>query len=284
MIWIFSLLGIVLVAVSVLFYFMVRGFINPVDKHKVPENLPFEIEEIRIPLPDGRHLYGWWILTDKDAPTIIFAHGWGRSARRMLPYLKKFCCQGFNLLAFDARGHGNSDSDKYSNLVKFADDIIASIDFVQDNQKSENPDFYLVGLSIGGAGSIYAAAHDKRIKKVVTVGAFAHPASVMKKQFKDYHIPYYPMIWLMFRYLKVFQNFDLNKVAPEKHIANAHASFLLIHGEADKTVPVDEGKRLLRAAGKKAELWIIPGRGHSDCHLEKGFWEKVIGFLALHTE
>ncbi len=279
MTWIFLILGIVLLAVVVLFYFMVRGFINPVDRHKMPENLPFKVEEVQIPLPDGRHLYGWWILSDKNAPTIIFAHGWGRNVRRMLPYLKKFCCHGFNMLAFDARGHGNSDPDKYSNLVKFANDIIASINFVEDNRKAENPAFYLVGLSIGGAGSIYAAGNDKRIKKVVTVGAFAHPASVMKKQFNDHHIPYYPMIWLMFRYLRVFQNLDLNKIAPEKHIANAKASFLLIHGEEDKTVPVEEGKRLAKVAGSRAELWIIPHRGHSDCHLEKGFWEKVIGFM-----
>ena len=278
MIWIIVLL-VLLLALSVLFYFMVKGFINPVDRHEIPENLPFDIEEVRIPLPDGRNLYGWWISTDKQAPTIIFAHGWGRNARRMLPYLRKFCCQGFNLLAFDARGHGNSDPDKYSNLVKFAEDIRASIDYVENNQKSQNPDFYLVGLSIGGAGSIYAAAYDPRIKKVVTVGAFAHPASVMKKQFKDHHIPYFPMIWIMFRYLKIFQKLDLNRIAPEKHIARAKASFLLVHGEEDKTVPVEEGKRLAAAAGSKAELWIVPHRGHSDCHLEKGFWEKVIGFM-----
>ena len=279
MIWIFDLLGVILVAVVVLFYFMVRGFINPVDKHSVPGNLSFKIDELQIPLEDGRHLYGWWIATDKNAPTIIFAHGWGRNAGRMLPYLRKLCCNGFNMLAFDARGHGNSDPDKYSNLVKFAEDIMASIDYVENNQKSLNPDFYLVGLSIGGAGSIYAAGHDKRIKKVVTVGAFAHPASVMKKQFKDHHIPYYPMIWLMFRYLRVFQKLDLDKIAPEKHIARANASFLLIHGENDKTVPVEEGRRLAKAAGDHAELWVIPHRGHSDCHLEKGFWEKVVGFM-----
>ncbi len=275
----FLFLAVFTLAVVVLFYFMVRGFINPVDKHNVPGNLPFDVEEIQIPLEDGRHLYGWWIAADKNAPTIIFAHGWGRSARRMLPYLKKFCCQGFNLLAFDARGHGNSDPDKYSNLVKFAEDMIASINFVVNNKKSQNHDFYLVGLSIGGAGSIYAAAHDKRIKKVVTVGAFAHPASVMKKQFKDHHIPYYPMIWLMFRYLRFFQKLDLNEIAPEKHITSAEASFLLIHGAEDVTVPVEEGKRLAQAAGDHAELWIIPHRGHSDCHLEKGFWDKVIGFM-----
>ena len=65
----------------------------------------------------------------------------------------------------------------------------------------------------------------------------------------------------------------------EKHIVNTNASFLLIHGAEDVTVPVEEGKRLAKAAGNHAELWIIPHRGHSDCHLEKRFWEKVIGFM-----
>ena len=51
-----------------------------------------------------------------------------------------------------------------------------------------------VGLSIGGAASIYAAAHDDRIKAVITVGAFAEPQAVMKKQLNRHGISQHPYL------------------------------------------------------------------------------------------
>jgi hypothetical protein len=38
---------------------------------------------------------------------------------------------------------------------------------------------------------------------------------------------------------------------------------LLIHGEADTTVPVAEGRRLAMAGGSGLEHWTIPGAGHA---------------------
>ncbi len=276
---IYIVLTILIIVSAVLFFSMVKGFKNPVVRHEAPKNLPFKIQEVWIPTKKNKKLYTWWIPMDSTAPTIIFVHAWGRNTQRMMTYLKKFCCKGFNLLAFDARSHGNSDADGYTNLVKFSEDIVSAMDYLEKQPDTVNKNFYLVGLSIGGAASIYAAAHDLRVKKVITVGAFAQPVVVMRKQFTDRHIPYFPLVWLLFKYVKVFQHLNLKTIAPEKHIAKSTARFLLIHGEQDKTVPVDQAFRLKKAAGNKAELWIIPGRGHSDCHLESGFWEKIIGFF-----
>jgi hypothetical protein len=45
-------------------------------------------------------------------------------------------------------------------------------------------------------------------------------------------------------------------------------------------VPVAHAHRLAAAAGERARLWIMPGRGHSDVHLEPGFPERVVAFLS----
>ncbi len=279
MLFVYILLAILIPGLAVLFFLMVKGFRNPVAKHEIPKNLPFQIQEIRVPTVKNKNLYAWWIPGEPTAPTILFIHGWGRNTQRMMAYLKKFCCKGYNLLAFDARSHGNSDADGYTTLVMFAEDILSCMNYVDNKLKIKNSDYYLVGLSIGGASSIYAAAHDKRIKKVVTVGAFANPGVVMRKQLSDRHIPYFPLVWFLFKYVEFSQKIKLNKIAPENHIAKAEAKFLLIHGKQDQTVPVDQAFRLKKEAGEKAELWTIPGRGHSDCHLEKGFWEKLDRFF-----
>jgi fermentation-respiration switch protein FrsA (DUF1100 family) len=41
---------------------------------------------------------------------------------------------------------------------------------------------------------------------------------------------------------------------------------LLIHGEADTTVPLDDGRRLAAAAGSSAQHWTVPGADHSASH------------------
>ena len=37
---------------------------------------------------------------------------------------------------------------------------------------------------------------------------------------------------------------------------------LLIHGTADRTVPIRDGRRLARLAGPAATHWEVPGAGH----------------------
>lgn len=278
--WLISwLLAVLLLGIFILLLLIIRGFRNPVARHETPKDVPFEIQEVNIPTAKDKKLYAWWIPVDPAAPTIIFIHGWGRNAQRMMTYLDRFCCQGYNLLAFDARSHGNSDADGNANMLKFAEDILSALDYLARETETKNENFYLVGLSIGGAASIYAAAHDKRIKKVVTVGAFARPTTVMTNQLKARHIPYYPIIWLFYKIIRFSQKLDLEAIAPVNHIASAKAKFLLIHGEEDVVVPVEEGKKLKKAAGNKADLWIIPHKGHSNCHLEEGFWERLMKFF-----
>ncbi len=52
------------------------------------------------------------------------------------------------------------------------------------------------------------------------------------------------------------------------------ADFLLIHGEKDVTVPIEQGKNIAKCCKEaKSNYGNCPDKGHSDCHFE----EKVIG-------
>ena len=58
---------------------------------------------------------------------------------------------------------------------------------------------------------------------------------------------------------------------------------LLIHGDADRMVPLDESRALLARAGEPSELIVLPGVGHFDWVLPKspGFAEVVGHLLAF---
>ncbi len=276
-VWIFLFL---LAASLGLFLMITKSFKNPVRIHdKTPDDFDIPFEEIQIPANNNTVLYGWWIPGNNAAPTIILIHGWGRNAGRMMPYIRNLHEKGFNLIAFDSRNHGSSDKDSFSTMLKFAEDIRSVIDHGFEKGFIHDSRIGLIGLSIGGAASIYAAAHDERIRAVITVGAFANPREVMIKQLRDHYIPT-PIIKLTLSYLEHKVGFKFSDIAPQKHIHNSEAVFLLIHGEKDVTVPYKQAEKLYRAGKEgKVHLWNQPDRGHSDCHHEKGFWTKVTAFL-----
>jgi len=249
------------------------------SQNPLPPDKGIAFSEIHFKTKNDRNLYGWWMDGNRTAPLLILVHGWGRNCGRMLPYIEKLQKEGYNLLAFDSRNHGISDKDEFSSMPKFAEDIQAAINFAE--REKNYSAIGLIGLSIGGAASIFAAAKDNRIKSVVTVGAFGSPKEVMMKPLKERHIPYFPFIWLLFIYLQKIIGKKFSEFAPENFISKAESRFFIIHGTNDLTVNIEQAHQLQKAAKPgMATLWEIQGRGHSDCHEEKEYWQKISGFLA----
>jgi dipeptidyl aminopeptidase/acylaminoacyl peptidase len=70
-------------------------------------------------------------------------------------------------------------------------------------------------------------------------------------------------------------------VSPITHVSADDPPFLIIHGQQDEFVPVQQSEELaatLRKAGCRVELRIIPGAGHGDV-LKELNPEKVKAFL-----
>lgn len=279
---IFLIVIVVIIFIGfVLAYLILQNFKVPKQRHeKSPLDFGIDFEEHRIPTLNDKKLYAWWIKAKKPAPTIILMHGWGKSCERLMPYIKNLHGKGYNILAFDARSHGNSDDDGFSSMIKFAEDISSCIDFAENKQTTEKSNFFLIGLSIGGAASIYAAANDKRIKRIVSIGAPANPADVLALHIRKRHIPQ-PIIWLTFEFMQYKIGKRFSEICADKNISKSSAKVLLVHGTKDRVVPFSQGERILKGANpNQAELWAINGKGHSNCHYEKGFWDRIMVFLS----
>jgi pimeloyl-ACP methyl ester carboxylesterase len=282
-------LKIVLVVVGVAVVYQVAvlvavtlGWRNRRARHRRdPGSLGLAFESIRFPTLGGKKLHGWWIPSGTSGgPCLILLHGWGRNVERVLPYVEMLHPAGYDLLAFDARHHGSSDADGYASMPKFSEDVRAAVDEVARRRGAERGTVAVgvLGLSVGGSAAIHAAAHDPRIVAVATVGAFADPT--------DARATIGPHWWLLapglplaFWYVERRTGIRFRRVAPERVIGEARARFLLIHGADDTVVPVAHAHRLAAAAGAAARTWILPGRGHSDTHLEGGMADTLAGFF-----
>ncbi|MBT3337970.1 MAG: alpha/beta fold hydrolase [Anaerolineae bacterium] len=272
--WLFLLL---IIFIIILDLFSRRAYAYEKRPHrKTPEKYGISFEEVHIPVAEGGQLYGWWIPSTPDAPTLILIHGWSRNIERVLPYIRNLYPRGYNLLAIDARKHGSSSEITAPTVGTFTEDVLAAVKYV--GEKNASTQIGLIGLSIGGGASIAAAGQNQRIQAAVTVGAMAHPLSLMAAHFEERHIPKF-IASALFLYLRIRFGIDYEKIAPLNHISNATGKILLVHGVDDETVPLAHGHMLAAANPASASLWEVPAKGHSDCHLHPDFWEKISAFL-----
>jgi pimeloyl-ACP methyl ester carboxylesterase len=281
MTWVLVAAGVLVSYQVMVIVFMAVAWRNTrTAARRTPADLGLYFTQVWFPTRNGRRLHGWWAPGgDGRRPTVILVHGWSRSAERMLPYLEMLHPAGYHLLAFDARNHGDSDPDAPASMKKFSEDIRAAVAYIVAREDVDGARIAVVGLSIGGSAAIHAAAHEPRIRAVVTVGSFAHPRDAMLQMGLG-SVLLAPAMPLTFRFIEWRVGARLDDLAPEKHISRVAGSLLLIHGQKDTIVPIENLDRLLRASHGNAEAWRIAGRGHSDPHLEPGVAERVRTFLA----
>ncbi len=281
MIWLLVVVGAAVAYQAAVVALVTVAWRNPrVAPQRTPAGLGLAFSEERVPTAGGKRLHAWWVPGGGGArPAVVLVHGWGRNVERTLPYVAMLNPAGFGLLAFDARHHGASDPDGHASMKKFSEDIRAAIEFLARRPDVDAARLAVVGLSIGGSAAIHAAAHDARIRAVVTVGSFADPREVIVRAGLGSPL-LAPALPLALRYVEWRVGARFAELAPERVASRAAARFLFVHGEEDATVPAADVDRLARAAGARAEAWRIAGRGHSDCHLEPGFARRLTGFLA----
>jgi len=228
-------------------------------------------------------------LTTEKIPLFIFCHGfkgfkdWGG-----FPYmLDTISRTGIFTVSFNFSYNGvgediNSLTD-FTRLELFAnntfsrelDDLGSIIDFLDANQNKYLYDFkniILCGHSRGGGIAALKAAEDKRIKKLVTL------ASVKEfNRYSDEHIKK----WKQKGYFEVLNtrtnqlmrmNYclieDLEKNSERldilKAVSGINIPLLIIHGEQDLSVGVEEAHSLFDHSNKiHTSLDVIPGTGHT---------------------
>ena len=220
----------------------------------------------------------------KNAPIVIFAHGfkgfkdWG--AHNLVA--NYFAENGFRYLKFNFSHNGttaNNPTD-FADLIAFADntfsieleDLNNVIDFACGGSGiAASPGVYLIGHSMGGGISIIKAAADDRIKKLVTMASISSLYNLWPKATEEQ----WRLQGIMYTEnkrtgqqmpLKVSLLDDLAKHPAKLDIINKAAEikqpWLIVHGDADTSVPLKQAEEL-KAAQPNATYAVITGADHT---------------------
>jgi pimeloyl-ACP methyl ester carboxylesterase len=265
-------------------------------------------EVVRLRSRDGLRLAGRWLPCSGGAgdwapdphEAILLLHGCSGSIVPDLVEYGPFLRRTAGVLGLDFRGHGESDDGPTTFGLLEVEDIAGTLDWLGERGISR---VALVGTSMGGIsaiaavavlgdGSLTSADADPTVPRdplpaprpaIVAVVAESVPPELVG--------PIAARLVGMGRRFIAARLFDAAAAAlgadpratePARVIGLLEpVPVLLIHGDADTTVSVQDGRRLASLAGPSAKHWIIPGAGHSAGHVTApdAYEQRVIAFL-----
>jgi uncharacterized protein len=231
-----------------------------------PAEIGIDFENISFITTDSIKLRGWFIGSQNSltAPTIIIAHGLGASKSDFINLSGFLSSNGFNVLLFDFRAHGESGGKSCSLGLKEQMDITAALDYIISRKNLKNKNIGLYGFSLGGSAGILTASKDLRIKAIVADTPFSRlytiSADVIKR---TYHLPSFPFMQLANVFYRLSFGGWIGQVAPADviHLISPRP-ILLITSDIDQMTPIYHARELIRKAGEPKELWVIEGATH----------------------
>ncbi|WP_202114674.1 alpha/beta hydrolase [Vreelandella zhuhanensis] len=216
-------------------------------------------EAARFATQRGRWLEGWWLPAAWPRGHVVLTHGWGANRATLLPLAPLLLEAGWNVLLFDVRNHGDSDSDTFSSMPRFAEDIDAALAWLKQTQAALPT--ALIGHSVGAAATLLAASRRDDIAAVVSLASFAHPDSMMRRWLAQKGLPFFPLGWYVLRYVEHVIGHRFDAIAPVNTLGRIRCPVLLVHGESDTVIPPDDAHMLASAGRTNVTLRLVEG-GH----------------------
>lgn len=123
-------------------------------------------QEVSFSTVDQLKLAGWYSPT-QNGQTILILHGFGGNRGQVLPVAKMLRDQGFGVLSYDTRAHGQSDGKEIGYGETEVRDVKAALDWLESREEVDVTRIGVYGFSLGGYIALQEAVTDQRIATMV---------------------------------------------------------------------------------------------------------------------
>lgn len=239
-----------------------------------PRNFGLKPEAVNLKTADGLELDGWFIPNPKSKKAVIVCHGYPMDKSDVLG-LTVFLAREFNLLYFDFRATGKSGGFFSTGGARETRDIDAAVGFLQSRGFRTAGAF---GFSMGGASVLLS--RNPAIKARVLDAPYADLDGELDHIFRSMGPWARPMPALLKMWSLLLLGVNVSSVNPAAAAARLTTPLLLVHGDADRQVPLANSLRI-KAAAPGAELWVIKGAGHGENWYQAGnaYEQRLTGFF-----
>jgi pimeloyl-ACP methyl ester carboxylesterase len=253
--------------------------------HQIPRDPVKDIPDwghvidVRVPTAGGGSLEVWRIEPEgRSRGVVLLAHGWSRNRDRMVSRARIFAEMGFTTVMHSARDHGGSTRHPFMNAFRFAEDIEAVLEWIDEP-------VLLYGHSAGAAGAIIAASlNPDRIRLLFLEGCYARTKEALLSLYRGYNrffgIFFAPMVVLC---MDIFYRFRMDSVSPARLAPDLDIPVLIIHGDEDQNFPLHHAWRLRDSFPRgRAELFVASGADHSGSSLTPEYPIAIRSFVDRH--
>ena len=217
-----------------------------------------DVAEQVLRTPDGAEIICWYSRAKSGAPTILYFHGNGGSLAERADRFRIYQVNGVGIFMMSYRGYGGSTGSP-SEAANVADAKLAYDWLVSSGVGPEG--IVLYGESLGSGVAVQVALEkpvaglilDAPYTSIVELGAQVYPFLPVRLLLSD-------------RYETV------------RYIGRIRAPVLVLHGERDRVVPIEMGRRVFAAAPGPKRIATFREAGHSDHHLY-GSYDVVLAWL-----
>ena len=243
-------------------------------------------EPVTLPSGTGIALAGTFF-PGAGRAAIVVSHGYGNDQGEVLPLAAFLQRAGYGVFTYDMRHRGGSGGDAITMGALEQHDLVSVIDYLAARPDVDPDRIGALGVSLGGATTILAAARDPRIRAVVDDCGFADVESATATAFEHFiGLPAFPFAPLTVAISERRIGHSVSASRPVDVVGRiSPRPLLIIHGLADEQVPPDHSRRLFAAAGEPKELWLVEGAGHglSKWERDPGEYERrVVAFFRQH--
>jgi alpha-beta hydrolase superfamily lysophospholipase len=200
---------------------------------------------------DGLDLTAWWAPATGPArdATVLVAPGNAGSRLLRVPLVSALTAEGFDVLLLEYRGYGGNPGAPSEEGL--ATDVGAAYRYLVEERGVAPERLVLFGESLGGA-PLTRLATERPVGALVLRSPFTSLADVGVRAY-----PFLPVRALL-----------RDRFPLLEHVRSVRAPVVVVAGEADEIVPVEQSRAVAEAAG--AAYVELPGVRHNDTELNSG--------------
>lgn len=245
-----------LMFICVVFYLIALIFIYVKQRNFIyfPEHTPppdgfvdaLDIEPVNVTVGETGDIRSYLSLPSDGSPLILFFHGNGGSVYHREAMLRDIQTWGAGFLAVEYPGYaGNPGKPTESTIYESA---LAHFDWMVTN--GVNPERIIVyGHSLGAASAVHVAA-EREAATLILSAPFLSASEMARKQ-----MPYFPTNLML-----------KDKFRSDLKMPNVEEELLVLHGDQDRVIPHEMGKKLAELHRGTFRFITIPGGRHDLWH------------------
>ena len=237
----------------------------------------FGARDVTFAAGDGTRLSGWYV-PGRTAASVVLLHGAHDTRGDTLLRLRMLHTAGYAVLAYDARGHGDSAGQTNALGWAGANDLAGALAFL-DRQPGIDPRrVAALGLSMGAEAALRAAATGVPLRAVIADGAGASTLGDNQLVRHGLAPVFTSETWLTMRGIEVISG-ETEPPPLKSVVGRIHIPVLLIASNAPHEQEIDTSYR--QRIGPTASLWYVRDAGHTNAFDEhpQAYAKQVLGFL-----